>query len=637
MMTNRPASVAPYIVSPGPRPFLFGPLFLAFLPLLSLPGPAFSTEAVLVGLHDNPPLLLQDQIGQVRGMAIGLLENIAGQDGWLWIVMLAGAALLLIFFGTTLLLRARVHRKTRELRQRNTDLRREIQDRLQAQQESMRSETKYRLVVDYANEAIFLLQNGMVKFPNPKTEAMLGYSERELAALPFLNLVHPDDRDMVRDKIKALEQGEALTSTYAFRLINQAGKELSVQQNDVFTTWENQPTVLCFLRDISAQMRMEAQMLQAQRMEAVGTLAGGVAHDFNNLLTGIQGRAALMLMNIDASHPHYRDLREIEAISKSAENLTRQLLGFARGGKYEVAALDLNALIADTLTMFGRTRKGLDLHKHLGEALPAVEADRGQIGQVFLNLFVNASQAMPTGGSITVETKDIRLHEEFVRPHQVRPGKFVKVTVTDTGSGMDEATRQRIFDPFFTTKSRERGTGLGLASVYGIVKNHGGIITVKSDKGRGTTFTIFLPASDKMARPERPHALNAVRGEGTILLVDDEKMIVEAGRLMLQTLGYTVLTAYNGMEALSIFKARHADIDLVLLDIIMPGLEGHEVFQAMHAIKPEVKVLLASGYSIKNQTQKILEAGCSGFIQKPFSIKELSVKIQEILKGARNP
>jgi len=275
MMTNRPASVAPYIASPGPRPFLFGPLFLAFLPLLSLPGPAFSTEAVLVGLHDNPPLLLQDQIGQVRGMAIGLLENIAGQDGWLWIVMLAGAALLLIFFGTTLLLRARVHRKTRELRQRNTDLRREIQDRLQAQQESMRSETKYRLVVDYANEAIFLLQNGMVKFPNPKTEAMLGYSERELAALPFLNLVHPDDRDMVRDKIKALEQGEALTSTYAFRLINQAGKELSVQQNDVFTTWENQPTVLCFLRDISAQMRMEAQMLQAQRMEAVGTLAGG--------------------------------------------------------------------------------------------------------------------------------------------------------------------------------------------------------------------------------------------------------------------------------------------------------------------------------------------------------------------------
>jgi CheY-like chemotaxis protein len=260
-----------------------------------------------------------------------------------------------------------------------------------------------------------------------------------------------------------------------------------------------------------------------------------------------------------------------------------------------------------------------------------VEADRGQISQAFLNLFVNASQAMPSGGSITVETKDIHLHEEFVRMHQVKPGKFVKVTVTDTGNGMDEATRQRIFDPFFTTKSRERGTGLGLASVYGIIKNHGGIVTVKSDKGRGTTFTVFLPASDKAARLDRAQTMNAVRGEGTILLVDDEKMVIEAGRLMLQSLGYTVLTAYNGLEALSIYKARQTDIDLVLLDIIMPGMDGSEVLQIMRTINPEVKILLASGYSLEHQTQKTLGAGCAGFIQKPFSLKALSVKIQECL------
>ena len=626
-MMNCLAAMAHPIFKTGWRFALTGPILAAILLLLSSPCLVSSTEAGQSEIYNQPPLLLQDQAVQEGGQAPAFMPA----PRCLWIAVLAGCAILFLFFAIAMLLRAQVQKKTRELQQSNEELRREIQVRRQAQLESMSNETKYRLVVDYANEAIFLLQDGMVKFPNPKTEAMLGYSERELADRPFLDLVHPDDREMVSAKIKALAQGEAIISTYAFRLITRDGKELMVQQNDVFTSWENQPTVLCFLRDISAQTRMEAQMQQAQKMEAVGTLAGGVAHDFNNLLTGIQGRAALMLMNIDAGHPHYQDLREIEAISKSAENLTRQLLGFAQGGKYEVEAIDLNALISDTLTMFGRTRKGIDLHKRLGEALPAVEADRGQLSQVFLNLFVNAAQAMPTGGTITVETKEIRLHEEFVSPHMAKPGKFIKVTVTDSGIGMDETTRQRIFDPFFTTKSRERGTGLGLASVYGIVKNHGGIITVKSDKDQGTTFTVFLPASDKTARPQKSPALHAVRGEGTILLVDDEKIVVKAGSLMLQSLGYTVLTAYSGMEALAIFKVRQADIDLVLLDIIMPGMDGHEVFHAMRAINPKVKVLLASGYSIDHLTQQVLETGGASFIQKPFSMKDISMKINDCL------
>jgi two-component system cell cycle sensor histidine kinase/response regulator CckA len=232
-------------------------------------------------------------------------------------------------------------------------------------------------------------------------------------------------------------------------------------------------------------------------MEAIGTLAGGIAHDFNNLLMAIQGRTSIMLMDKDSSHPDFGHLKGIEGYIGSAADLTKQLLGFARGGKYEVKPTDLNELIKKETRMFGRTKKEITIHEKYEDNLWPVEVDRGQIQQVLLNLYVNAWQAMPSGGELYIRTQNVTLDENYLKPHQFEPGRYVQISITDTGIGMDKATRERIFDPFFTTKEIGRGTGLGLASAYGILKNHGGFINVYSEKGHGSTFNIYLPASEK--------------------------------------------------------------------------------------------------------------------------------------------
>ena len=517
------------------------------------------------------------------------------------------------------------------LRGNDQILQKEREDRQRATEELLHSQTQHRLVVENANDAIFLLLEDRIHYPNPRTMKMLGYTAEELAGRPFAEFLHPEDRDAVLEKIQALRGNQNKAGNYSFRLLDHRGHEVWVQGNDVLTSWEGQPAVLCCLRDISLEKRLQEQIVQSQKMEAIGTLAGGIAHDFNNLLTGIQGRTSLMLLDIDENHPHHRDLLEIDVIVRQAVHLTRQLLDFARGGKRETLPLDLNGVLRDTLTMFGRTRKEIRIHERLAQDLPAVLGDRGQLTQLFLNLFVNAGQAMPSGGTLDVETGEMLLHDEFARLHGVTPGRFLKIVVTDTGVGMDEATKQRIFDPFFTTRERETGTGLGLASAYGIVKGHGGLITVQSEKGQGTAFTVFLPATDLPAARDEKVAATALRGSETILLVDDEEVVLEAGRLMLRILGYKVLTARSAVEALSIYKGTQHDTDLVILDIVMPGMEGAEAYQAFKTVNPGVRVLLTSGYGIDDQARGILAQGAEAFIQKPYSIKDLSVKIRQVL------
>jgi PAS domain S-box-containing protein len=506
-----------------------------------------------------------------------------------------------------------------------------VSERKKAEKALKKSEERYRVLFENANDAIFIVQGGVVKFPNRKTVEIVGYSEEELAKVPFADFIHPEDRDMVLERHKSRLEGEHLPSTYSFRVLNRSGEEFWVELTAVLIDWEGRPATLNFLRDITEKKRLETRIQQAQRMEAIGTLAGGLAHDFNNLLMAIQGNASLMLLKKDPGDPDYARLKNIEQYVRNGAEHTKQLLGFARGGKYEVKAADLNEIVEKSSAMFGQTRKEITIHKKYEMEIWAVEVDRAQIQQVLMNFYINAWQAMPGGGDLFIETENAKLGRSFVRPHGIKPGKYVKLSLTDTGVGMDKNTQQRIFDPFFTTKEMGRGSGLGLALAYAIIKNHGGIIDVSSKKGEGSTFIIYLPVSEKDVPREKELPEEILEGTETILLVDDEEMIIDAGREMLEEMGYTVLTAISGQDAIEAYRERKDEIHMVILDMIMPEMGGGETYHKLRELNPEIKVLLSSGYSVDGQATEILERGCNGFIQKPFNMKEISHKIKGIL------
>ena len=493
------------------------------------------------------------------------------------------------------------------------------------------SEEKYRLLVENANDAIFIIQDQKVKFPNPKAIEIGRQIGVDLKKVPFINYIHPEDRQMIAERHTKRLKGEKVPNTYSFRLRKRNGETLWAELNAVLINWEDRPATLNFLRDITLQKQLETQLQQFRRLEALGTLAGGIAHDFNNLLMGIQGRTSLMMMNDDFSRVHYEDLKGIEAIVRSGVDLTKQLLGFGRKGKYEVKPTDLNKLVDTSSRMFGRTKKEIKIHAKYEKDIWVAEVDRGQIEQVLLNLYVNAWQAMPGGGELYLQTENVTLDENYANPYEAKPGRYVKISLTDTGVGMDAATKERIFEPFFTTKEMGRGMGLGLASAYGIIKNHEGILNVYSERGEGTTFNIYLPTCEKQIIDERKSPEEIIRGSETILLVDDEDMVVDIGKKNLEKLGHTVITARNGEEAIALYGKNQEDIDIVVLDMIMPKMGGGETYDRLREIDPDVKVILSSGYSIEGQASEILKRGCNGFIQKPFRMKRLSKKISEVL------
>jgi CheY-like chemotaxis protein len=337
-------------------------------------------------------------------------------------------------------------------------------------------------------------------------------------------------------------------------------------------------------------------------------------------------------MNIDTSHLHYRDLRDIEEIIRSGSDLTKQLLGFSRGGRYEVKATDLNRLIKHTFDLFGRMKKDIRIQRRFERDLWVAEVDRGQFEQVLLNLFLNASEAMPEGGTLSLCTRNALLDNEFTGPNRVPAGRFVHVSVADTGIGMDDETLRRIFEPFFTTKGMGRGTGLGLASVYGIIQNHGGIIKVSSKLGAGTTFDIYMPASERGIETELTSSPEPViEGSETILFVDDEQNVLDICERFLRRLGYSVLTARNGQEALETYEKNKANIDIVVIDMIMPGMNGRELFDQLRMIEPSLRALVSTGYSIEGAVSDLMTQGCKGYIQKPFSLRVLAKEIRSIL------
>ena len=501
------------------------------------------------------------------------------------------------------------------------------------------SEERYRLLVENQTDMIVKFDaDGHLTFVSQSYCKAFGKSEDELLGKKFIPLIHDEDREAV---VKALDRVHRppYIAHVEERAMTKDGWRWQAWLNTAVLNEKNEvEATVAVGRDINKQKQVEeeriklkAQLQQAQKMEAMGTLAGGIAHDFNNLLMAIQGRTSIMLIEKDSSHPDIRHLKGIEDNVESAADLTRQLLGFARGGKYEVSSTDLNELIEKQNRMFGRTKKEITIHGRYEEDLWSVEVDRGQIEQVLLNLYVNAGQAMLGGGDLHLETENLTLDENYVKPFSVEPGKYVKISVTDTGVGMDKATQERIFEPFFTTKEIGRGTGLGLASAYGIIKNHSGFINVYSEKGLGTTFNIYLPASEKEAIEEEKPAGDTLRGTETVLFVDDEDMIIEVAEGLFEQLGYRVLTAKNGKEAIEIYEENKEHIDIVLLDMIMPDMSGSDTYDKMKKIDPDIKVLLSSGYSINGQATEIMDRGCNGFIQKPFKMKELSQKLRGIL------
>ena len=510
---------------------------------------------------------------------------------------------------------------------------RDITERKLAEVALKESEEKYRLLIQNAIEAIFVVQNGAVKFPNPRTLEKLGYLREELERIPFADHIHPEDTHLVEEHLRKRLHGEESASTYSLRIITKSGEILWGELNTVDIEWEGGPATLNFLRDITEQKKLESQFLQAQKMEAIGTLAGGIAHDFNNLLMVVQGYASLMLSDVGPAHPHHEMLRQIEEQVKSGSGLTKQLLGFARGGRYEIKPTDLSDIVLETSAMFGRTKKEIVIHCTCEEGLWTVEVDRGQMEQVLLNLYVNAWQAMPTGGNLYVGTRNVVLDGGAARALSLGPGRYVKTIITDTGIGMDRKTRERIFEPFFTTKEMGRGTGLGLASAYGIIKGHGGTIDVLSEPGVGTTFEIYLPASCLEARKTDTPSERTVRGTETILLIDDEQAILNVSADILKALGYTVIPVESAREAIDVYSRQKDGIDLVILDMIMPEMSGGETFAFLKMVNPGVKAILSSGYSLNDQAEKIMKQGCRAFIEKPFTIQGLSAKVREVLDG----
>jgi len=510
---------------------------------------------------------------------------------------------------------------------------RDITSRRKAEEALKESEEKYRTLSEQSTDAIYITtREGELSYINQSFLDLFGYTKEEIANLKAQDMyANPADRSRFQRELE--KTGSA--KDFEVTLCKKDGAERECLITANVRTADDGSIVgyQGIIRDITEKKLLESQLLQAQKMEAIGTLAGGIAHNFNNLLMGIQGNTSLMLLDTNANHPHYERLTNIEKSVQSGSKLTSQLLGYARGGRYEVKPISINRIITDTSATFSMTRKDITLHQDLEHTLSGVKADQGQIEQIILNIYVNAAEAMIGGGKLFITTRNISHKDIKKKPYTIKPGNYILLTIRDTGTGMDKATQAKVFDPFFTTKGLAKGTGLGLASVYGIIKAHGGYIDLESQKGQGTTFFIYLPASKETIGEEIKIPGVIEKGKETILLVDDEEIILDVGEALLTSLGYTVLIAHGGKEALEIVRTTlpSSPPDLVILDMIMPSMGGGETYDRMKEFSPTIKVLLSSGYSINGQAKEILKRGCDGFIQKPFTLGEVSKAIREVL------
>ncbi|HIE28096.1 TPA: PAS domain S-box protein [Candidatus Poribacteria bacterium] len=500
------------------------------------------------------------------------------------------------------------------------------------------SEEMYRALVQASPDAIIMSDlTGKIVQANPRAAELAKVEgESELIGLNSFDFIAQKDQDRARENLeKTLRDGFVRDVEYT--CIRTDGTQFPAELSaSLIRNTAGEPVAFVgIIKDITERKEFEEQLLQKQKLEAVGELAGGIAHDFNNILTGITGYASLMMMQMEESHPFYNAVKTIQDAGNRAAELTQQLLGFARGGKYLVQPVNLNDSVENVLQLTKETfDRAIDIETNLDENLSFTEGDSGQLEQVLLNLCLNARDAMPAGGKLTIETSNVTLDENYARIHlDIEAGKYVLVQVTDTGMGMSSEVKQRIFEPFFSTK--EVGTGMGLAMVYGIVKNHNGVINVYSEIGKGSTFKIYLPALEKeIAEEGAKIEEESPRGSESILLVDDEEHVRNVGKAILESLGYRVYLANSGIEACKIYGEKRDEIELVLLDIVMPEISGKETYRRLRKIASDVRVVLVSGYSINDGVREILNEGAMDFLQKPFDVKEFASIIRKALDSS---
>jgi PAS domain S-box-containing protein len=506
-------------------------------------------------------------------------------------------------------------------------------------------QSRYKELLENVDDAVYILDlAGNVLEANEAAYSRLGYTEQQFLELNLADIIPREDAHSIIDRLgKGTQDDPHSKIIVETSHAKTDGELIPVEIHSRAISYRGRHVILNAVRDITLRIEAEKekrllqnQLLHSQKMEAVGTLAGGIAHDFNNLLMGIQGYISLMRLQTNLEDPNSEYIQGIENAVKNAANLTNQLLGFARKGKYALKQTNINKLIINSTKMFTRTRKEIVTHQQLQDNIWSVRVDPGQIEQVLINLYLNAWHAMPQGGDLKIQTENVYLSDPYCKPFEVTGGNYVKISITDSGVGIDEEIIERIFEPFYTTKDVGKGTGLGLASAYGIIKNHNGIIRVYSEKDHGASFNIFLPSSDLDDPVDAEVNSELLRGNETILLVDDEEGTILVEKMMLEELGYTVFSARSGKQAIELYKEHWAGFDLVALDMIMPVMNGKDTYVELKKINPDVKVLLVSGYSLNKQIEELMGSGCKGYIQKPFDIVQLSQMIRQALDTPAN-